>query len=399
MIESVNTTAKLNATADFGLTESEKKLVDDLRKYLGDDILQESPLFNDDMSLLRWCLALENKFEVIAEKFKETSKTLAAMKLYDLEFNDIDEINDYFRNYHTTAEYYAGGLVGQDKSGHWILCQVSGKIRPKQLAYCGRVSDLFKGTLMSNTILYNLVRQTERKLGRRCGMKLIYDLNGLGKEHFYPPTVKIYLNVVKLAQEHFPDMMTKIFIINAPGMFASAYNVSKTVLSTRLRKQVEILNTDFKDRVLEELGHDNVYPDWGGSKIPKRGDPGCGTLLMAGPIPDHFKYIPEKNHLHVHDKQLTKLSVPPRQEKEVRLNGRKGHKVTWFLKSSSEVDFSVWLGEKIIRPKFRIQTDFVPEFDEVEIHEDGEVVFVFDNTFSTFSKKNVHYHVDLKAVN
>ncbi|CAD5231446.1 unnamed protein product [Bursaphelenchus xylophilus] len=396
MIESVHTTAKLNANADFNLNSDERKVVNELKKYLGQKVIDESPLFNDDMSLLRWCLAFDNKYDLIVEKYQDTSKTLASMKLYDVEFNDVDDINEFFKSYHATAEYYAGGLVGQDKDGDWILCQVIGRVKPKQFAYCGRVSDLFKGTLMSNIILYNLVRQTERKQSRRCGMKLIYDLNGLGKEHFYPPTVKVYLNVLKLAQDHFPELMHRVFIINAPGMFASAYNVFKSVLTTRLRKLVEIMNGDYKARVFDQLGQENVYPNWGGTKIPKRGLPGCGTLLMAGPIPEHFRYSPEKNPLHVNDKQLKKISVPPRQEKEVRILGQKGHKLVWFLKSSSEIDFSVWLGEKILRPKFRIQTDFVPEFDEVEIDEDGEIVLVFDNKFSTFSKKSIYYYVDVK---
>lgn len=238
------------------------------------------------------------------------------MNLYDKTFEDVDDLNEYFREYHQTAEYYAGkynrltlnnhflgGLIGQDKNDNWILCQVSGRVKPKQLAYCGRVSDLFKGTLMNNMFIYNLVRQTERKTMKKCGVNLIFDLDGLGKEHFYPATVKIYLNAVKLAQvrtflvllqififqDTFPDMMNKIFIINAPSMFVSAYNVGKNVLSARTKNKIQILGTNYNDIVLEELGTENVYPKWGGTKMPKKGNPETGTLLMAGPVPEQFK--------------------------------------------------------------------------------------------------------------
>lgn len=63
MIESVNTTAKLNSTTDFSsvLTSEEQQKVNEIKAHLGPSVLAKNPLFNDDLSLLRWGLALDFK--------------------------------------------------------------------------------------------------------------------------------------------------------------------------------------------------------------------------------------------------------------------------------------------------------------------------------------------------
>lgn len=110
----------------------------------------------------------------------------------------------------------------------------------------------------------------------------------------------------------------------------------------------------------------------------------------------YFRYLPENNPHHRKDTALQKLSIPAKNQKEIRVSVQNGQKLHWFIKSNSDFNFCVWLGENLIRPKFRIQTDFVPEFDEIHCEESGEAVLVFDNMFSTFSKKTVYYCVNVK---
>ncbi|PIO54753.1 Emp24/gp25L/p24 family protein [Teladorsagia circumcincta] len=48
-------------------------------------------------------------------------------------------------------------------------------------------------------------------------------------------------------------------------------------------------------------------------------------------------------------------------------------------------------------PKFRLQTDFVPEDGEILAEEPGVYKFVFDNTHSKLRSKTVKYYIDVKT--
>lgn len=184
----------------------------------------------------------------------------------------------------------------------------------------------------------------------------------------------------------YPDIAQKIFIINAPSLFASAYNLVKPAIAEKSRQKVKVLTSAYKDQLCEELGTENVYSHWGGTKIAERGREATGehilcihpckiqcllslgTLRMGGRPPDSFLYISLNNPEHIDDALLTKLNVPARSRREVEIVCiEEGQLLRWFFHTSSDIDFYALYkddGEEenvLVVPKFRLHTDSVPE--------------------------------------
>lgn len=181
----------------------------------------------------------------------------------------------------------------------------------------------------------------------------------------------------------FPDVAKKIFVINAPSLFASAYNLVKPAVAEKTRQRVQVFGSNYSEQLCAELGHENVYPHWGGCKEAKRGNEQTGTLRMGGRPPDSLRYLSANNQFHIDDSLLIKLNVPARTRRTFQIQcGQAGQMLRWFFHTTSDIDFSVEFGDhdgeetkngkprkdgkavkerKLVVPKFRLHTDFVPE--------------------------------------
>jgi hypothetical protein len=52
-----------------------------------------------------------------------------------------------------------------------------------------------------------MFRRQERKYNRRLGLVIILDLEGLCMDHIFPQTVKVYMNLLKLLQVSFLQIL------------------------------------------------------------------------------------------------------------------------------------------------------------------------------------------------
>lgn len=186
----------------------------------------------------------------------------------------------------------------------------------------------------------------------------------------------------------FPDVAQKIYIINAPSLFASAYNLVKPVIGEKTRQKIQILNSNYREHLCDELGAEHLYSHWGGTKVAIRGSKTTGKFLdrvflitsvsvvlsrlfsgglrMGGIPPEHLRYIPLNNSEHIDDLLLTKVNVPARSKRQIEVECKQdGQLLRWFFHSSSDIEFSVFYKEekemRLVVPKFRLHTDYVPE--------------------------------------
>jgi len=375
------------------INDDEMTKVAELRERLGPELLAKTPLYDDDKSLLRWISGWDSKWHEIIPRFQKSSEILECLGINELEFEGPDDINEYTSSLYPASSYFVGGLMGYDKYGNVIVSQSIGKIQPKILIHCGRVSDVFYLSIIEAAMTMKLIKKQEKKYSRRLGIVIILDLEGLCMDHLVLQTVRIYMNLLKILQDMFPDVAQKIFIINAPSLFASAYNLVKPAIAEKSRQKVQVLNSNYSKYLCDELGSENIFPHWGGTKKSERGTRETGTIRMGGTPPDSLRYIPLNNPFHIDETALKKLNVPARSKKTVQVEcTKKGQILRWFFQTSSDLDFSVHYADKLAIPKFRIHTDFVPEFNHVKCHEVGTYTLCFDNSFSTFFSKEVRFH-------
>lgn len=151
-------THKRPIVTEESLSAHQLKSIEALRQRLGDTLLQQTPIFNDTFSLLRWLHGGNYKVEEVAVKFEKASRTLQLMGAVDLVIEDLNEMNAFVAQYTSAANYFPGGVMGVDREGNVTNSQYVALTYPKQLALCGRTSDIYRLTIMETALLYQLVR-------------------------------------------------------------------------------------------------------------------------------------------------------------------------------------------------------------------------------------------------
>uniref|UniRef100_A0A1I7S289 CRAL-TRIO domain-containing protein n=1 Tax=Bursaphelenchus xylophilus TaxID=6326 RepID=A0A1I7S289_BURXY len=384
----------IQISADLTVSEIEK--IKNLKTEIGKELLEKTPLMNDEFSLHRWICGWDNKVAEILPRYAQMSEIVEALGFNEFVVNDEDEVNTTVVKYNHLAQFFAGGVMGFDNDGDLITCSFLGNVRPRTLVKCGSTHQVFKMAILDAVLIMKLLKKREEKTGKQAGCKIIMDLSGFGMEHLFAPTVKIYLNLIKLLQDMFPELTRKIYVINSPTIFTTAFGLIKPILSEKTRSKIEILGSNYQKFLLEELGEHNVYPLYGGSKKPTKGDSETGTLRMGGVPHKENIYNPIYCPHSVDDDKLTKINVPARSKKSLDFECKAGQTLKWFFKSSGDIDLSVYLDNKILyMPKLRLNTEFVPEFDEVLCKADGTYSIIFDNSFSTFFSKDVRHHIQI----
>ncbi|KAE9550578.1 hypothetical protein FO519_006205 [Halicephalobus sp. NKZ332] len=369
------------------ITQEEHAKIAELRKAIGPEILKMVPFFDNDFGLLRWLYGWD---------FKIPATALHALKVAEREVDNEEDFGKAILGMTPCAEYFPGGFMGLDREGNAIGLQMICKTNPKTLVRCDRVSELFKMILVECSLIYFIIRKKEEETGKKLGSKIIIDMEGFNMDLLYPATLKIYLNLIKLMQDCFPDFVKAIYVVNSPMMMSTVYNLVKPALAKQTQEKIRILGKEWKKIVCDDLGPENIYERWGGTKVPSNGKE-TGFLRMGGTAPEELRYSTEKNPHHIDEKNLTKISVSAKNKKEVKLNVEKsGAKLHWFFVASNDIDFSIQKDGTEVWPKFRLSTEFVPEFGHVECETPGEYVLIFDNSYGTFFSKDVKFHAHIK---
>uniref|UniRef100_A0A7E4W0I1 CRAL-TRIO domain-containing protein n=1 Tax=Panagrellus redivivus TaxID=6233 RepID=A0A7E4W0I1_PANRE len=368
--------------------------IDDLKKALGEELLKEAWFYADDFSLLRWLYGWDFKIAEIVPRFKKSAYRLIALKIHEVSIDDVAECNEYLNKLVPWAQYYPGGIMSIDNEGNPILVQTVCKVHPKSLIQCDRVSQLFRLILTETFLVYMFMLKNEKRTNRKLGLRMIIDMEGFNKDLIHPTNMKNYLNLLSLIQDTFPDCARNIFIINAPMMMSAVYAIVKPALAKQTQEKIVFLGKDFRQKLCEKLGRENVLERWGGDLKASNGLE-TGHLRIGGVVPEDLYYNPSKNTYHVPSDKLTKVNVTAGRRKEVQVSvPQAGAKLHWFWTATNDIDFYVEdkTGNEIF-PRMRLTTDYVPEFGHIEVTTEGEYTVVFDNSHGRVFSKDVKYHV------
>ncbi|TKR58431.1 hypothetical protein L596_029875 [Steinernema carpocapsae] len=363
------------------ITPEMREKIEELRSRCKPE-LEKYPPYNTDFTLLRWLMGWDYDVETIIPKLKFCLDTLHSLGLHKVTFETTDEINGFIKSQSPAAEYFPGGFMGYDKDGNVIAVHALAKTHPKTLSYAGRVSDLMRLCIAEGELAFKLIRKKEAEMKKKLGVKIIVDLEDFSMDLMYPPALKAYLNLVTLLQAMFPDFARNIYVINCPAMLSVAYATIHPVLSKQTREKVQFLGADWKQKLVEEFGAENVYPYWGGSKPlpPEANGRPTGPIRMGGKVPDEIRYE-NRNDNDLHNKPLSKINIGARSSKKLEVEIEKpGLKLKWMFKDGSYV----W-------PRFRITTEFVPEYGCIECEESGIYEIEFGNDHGKVWSKDLKY--------
>ncbi|KJH43716.1 CRAL/TRIO domain protein [Dictyocaulus viviparus] len=344
--------------------------------------------------------------DAIVPRIKNSLRTIYALGLHDEDLSTLEKVTAKCDECSKVLQYLPGSLIGFDKDGNVVSLQMIGRMDITGLMAGTKNSDLYRMRIIESEGVMQIIRAREKKHKRQFGTTVIFDLDGLSLSQLDVRSMRVVTTMLAHLQEMFPDVIRKVFVINVPSFIKILWGMVSPCLAKQTQQKIQILGNNWKAVLQEAVGEDVLYEHWGGNL---KGDTPFGNVRTGGKVPVELKYD------SANDKpaeKLQKLIVAARLKSfiPIELNDYQfGRKISWWWRlESNDIGFAVYrsaVGQEkviehpddiLIQPKFRLQTDFVPEDGEILADEPGVYKFVFDNTHSKLRSKTVKYCIEVK---
>uniref|UniRef100_A0A8R1E2N0 CRAL-TRIO domain-containing protein n=4 Tax=Caenorhabditis japonica TaxID=281687 RepID=A0A8R1E2N0_CAEJA len=387
------------------ISESDRKLLDELRKRIAKD-LELVPAYNDDFSLMRWLIGWDRKIDVVVPKIKFSLRAIHALGLDSEDLTSLEKVTKKCDECSVALTYLPGSLIGLDKENNVISLQMIGHLDAAGLMPATRNSDLYRMRIAESEGVMQIIRNLEKQHGKPFGTSAIFDLDGLSMAQIDMSALKCVTTMLTQLQEMFPDVIRKIFVINTPTFIQVLWGMISPCLAKQTQQKVKILGSDWKLHLKENIGEEVLFERWGGTR---KAETEYGNVRMGGKIPVELRYDPAND---LPADKLTKLNISARSTSfvPITLEGKvPGRKLYWWWRiENNDINFSILHAaegqEKVaehdddymVHPKFKLQTEFVPEDGDVAAEEPGVYKFVFDNTHSKLRSKAVKYFIEVR---
>lgn len=233
------------------------------------------------------------------------------------------------------------------------------------------------------------------------GMTVIFDMEGVSaRSHLWRPGIVMYLHMVSILENNYPEMLKRLVVVNAPKIFPILYRIVRPLITDDMKKKIHILGADYKKKLLEYIDEDNLPEHYGGKLKDAEGDGQCLALIGGG------GKVPERYYLR-------ELCVTADMDSAVVVKGDKlqldflvtnpNSILRWEFKTEeNDIGFGVhYKGEdetlKVLVPVQRVDSHLIPEDGLLECEQPGTYMIIFDNSFSWTKGKKVWYTIEVVA--
>ncbi|KAJ1918705.1 hypothetical protein H4219_002427 [Mycoemilia scoparia] len=226
-------------------------------------------------------------------------------------------IKDYLLR---TNQYFGGGCWHKfDKEGHPVYIERIGRYSAKQIPkHCASSEVLEMHYIFQEFLTQVLLKECSKKAGHEIDKQVvIFDCTGLSLGMLHWPALNMLQELLSSDQLYYPERMYKTYLVNAPSMFVTAWNIVKSWLDPRVISKVTIMNKNFKDALLEQIPAENLPKFLGGECTCSHMPGGC---VPCPPIHNYvnlprsaFSGMPHHAELNFSDtSHVFKFKTPPR---------------------------------------------------------------------------------------
>ena len=215
----------------------------------------------DDYYLLKFCRARDFNIEKTLEMFKNFIKWR-----HD---NGVDYIceNFEFTEFNKVLKIFPHGFHKVDKEGRPIYYQILSKLNTSELFKVVTTERLIKYF----TQCYELMMKYKFKACSKTKgeivdqLCIILDIENIGITDLFGKT-RTFVNLsAKIGQDYYPGNMAKMFLINTSKLFYIVYNIIKSLIDEGTRKKIELLGSDYKEKIFEYIEPNNLPSFLGGN--------------------------------------------------------------------------------------------------------------------------------------
>ena len=240
---------------------SQFKVLVEFKKICIDENLIPNFDYFDDYYLLKFCRARDFNLEKVLKTFR---KFIAWRKE-----NEVDYIceNFYFKEFDEVLKLYPHGFHKVDRTGHPIYYQLLSKLNAKKLFEITTSERLIK---YFTQIYENMMKFKFKACSKARGevieqLCIILDIEGIGISDLFGKTRSFLTLSAKIGQDYYPCNMIKMFLINTSRFFGIVYNIVKGLIDIGSRRKIELLGSDYKEKVFEYIDPDNLPTFLGGN--------------------------------------------------------------------------------------------------------------------------------------
>lgn len=363
----------------------ERRALDQLKAAVRD--VWQKELFTDAY-LLRWLRARD--LDVTK------AEDLLRKNLLWRKEKEVDTIVERYEWHPILRQYFPGGIFGHDKDGSPIYIINIGSGDFKGMLQC-----LSKEQLVMHVVyvLEQLQRGRDsqtRKLGKLVDTSVfLFDFDNFSLRQVYSWQVVDYIRaLVVLYENYYPETLKLALLINTPSFFPIFWRLIRPFLSERTASKVHIFSGDGWQKVLLDYVDPGELPaHWGGTIVDPEGGARCTHVI--GPGGDLPEAVYRGGGALAIDPEAVSCFLERGHRLEVPvLVETPGSKLHWQLQAR-DVAFAVWRNSgndrvELLAPR-RIACDRDPECGQVHCEEAGTYTFLFDNSFSWFSGKQLSY--------
>lgn len=348
----------------------------------------------DDFSLMKWLKARCFDVDKAEAMFRASMAYRERMK--------VDTLLTDWEPPEVLTKYMTGGFVGHDKEGSAVRVELYGRLDMKGLMFSCKRQDMERFKLMQNEQLVKDWEEMSRKLNKRVdGVTVIFDMEGVSSKMLWRPGLQMYLHLVRVLEDNYPEALKKLFIVNAPRIFPLLYKISRPLVSEDTKKKIHVLGADYASTLLEYIDADELPAYLGGTKTDPDGNPRCETIVNQGGL------VPEKYYMNTEDESccqhMTQANVARGDQLSIDTEVKEpGSVLRWEFKTDGyDIGFGVFRqdgGEKVaVVPVERVNSHMVPEDGSYTCDVPGTYSIVFDNTFSWARAKQLFYSIEVVA--
>ncbi|ORX89360.1 hypothetical protein K493DRAFT_318749 [Basidiobolus meristosporus CBS 931.73] len=234
------------------LTPDQESKLSELREFLVTEGYYV-PERHDDYCLLRFLRARKFNLPATKSMFVTYEKWRQEFQVDDVvknfKFTEAAEVQKiYPRFYHKT-----------DKEGRPIYIEQLGKLESKKLLAVTNEERLTKDHIISyETLINKIFPACSAKAGHHVETSCtIIDLKGASLVHF-PQVAGIIKRISVIAQNYYPELLGRMFIINAPLLFSSIWKLIVPFLDEATVKKIFIVGSSYKSKLVEYIDPENI---------------------------------------------------------------------------------------------------------------------------------------------
>ncbi|XP_046633860.1 SEC14-like protein 2 [Daphnia pulicaria] len=375
--------------------EKQKAVLKQFREALNDCQLPDS----EDVYLIRWLIARDFDLARAEKMLRNSIEWRRKFK--------IDALREELKEPEVLSKYFPAGFVGRDKFFNplWLVrygkTDMKGILRStKKRDYVMKVIHLVESSIWlvkSNPETYR------RSPDAIVQSTIIFDMEGFTMQHITnKQAMESAIKLIQVYEANYPEYLHRVFVINAPTIFAIGFSMIKPFLNERTRNKIQIFNHDIKQwkaALLTEIDAEELPACYGGKKTDPDGNPNCATLVnMGGVVPKSYYFSGKSDTTN-----KTPLTVANGSKEHLEFQvKRAGDVLKWdFHTEEGDIAFALYKkqdGELNPIVHFdRVDCDMSTEEGELQCDDTGVYVVEFDNNFSYLRSKKIWYSIKVES--